>query len=282
MSVVDEVVNESYDYSVGHIAFEDSKGKVTYKHMHMGCHGFMSGAGVTGKEVSLVQSLRPRGNKEAFEEFGRWLCSKESPYKEITHDAELLNDKQGNLGGVRIQLREHCAPFLVNFLVATRMPWEHYGNVNSWWKMVQAGLSGKEAFYAQNQVTFHTTVGAWSGAGHYPMDSGCDWSTIRDSKPNLYKVTPYLKDKNYIPCNMIWENKKRVTTDFNIWGVPPPRKTEIEQAIRSNKGLINYTGSFKTAHDAWIESNKKTLIKYLPEKDALQELVRRKKELFPQ
>lgn len=244
----------------------NSVGKVIESQNHA-CHAAMSGF----KNVTAVWSRMPHGGDQ---ENHAWRKAKSDPVKEITiryldwllnsspwagvadnTDPEWAYEK-----GFVITRVDLPANYLVNFLIATRIPSEWSESVIRWTKLVDAGVPATMAFVLAN---FFGDDGKWNVcSGHHPFDLPYvdlveNFVLGKIKNPNK----PYNVNPNYFPCNKVWgdcvgdyydfllktygaDEKRANTRVFNVRGYDDPLpkfsfERLVEIGIKEHKRITN-------------------------------------------
>lgn len=219
------------------------------------CHAEMS----QYKEAKAIWSKNPKaGHKQAVpkkvqEAWTEWLL-KRSPWSKIPIQTtvEFALKK-----GFVIQDMDIPANYLVNFLIATRMPCEHGEHVNRWYKFTKAGVPENVAFIL-GCFTNDKGQSICPNYGHHPFDSGCFHMTAVENfvkgeiaRPNQ----PYSKSPLYYPCNSVWYKEKG--TDFELYIKERyhkliPKQSKDTRIFKVNNEETKYQFTF----DQWVEIGK--------------------------
>lgn len=153
-----------------------------------------------GDEVSKSKNLYSH-----VQDYLRWLCSPESPYRSIhKNDIQLIEDEEKNVRGFILGssvFDENCNySSILNFCIANRMVRDYAGYFGRYGALKEElGLSTFEAFILMPYFSFREgiwvrTTNTWDGA-HLPLSEGytyagrkgclIDLKRLRDSRPNF-------------------------------------------------------------------------------------------------
>lgn len=190
------------------------------KNKFHGCHVDMQEA-YLGAKPEAVWSMTPKPanglSREAYVAWCDYLV-KRSPWKycvvaDIT--AEFVAD-HGVICPTNVP-----ANFLVNMLIATRMPCEHHTHVARWYKFVKDGIQEDIAVIFATLLGSGNRLNEYMGVGHHPFDMFTEESVANFLHHNYASPNPnYIDKKNYFPASGGWmsglENNKR----RNVWEIP--------------------------------------------------------------
>jgi hypothetical protein len=185
----------------------NADGKIVHTQF-TGCHATLGDAHFFGQAPRAIFSWVPKPSvglsKEAFEHWSDYLAHR-SPWTKVMI-AGLPTELVMNEGVV-------CptnvpANFLVNLLIATRMPCEHPNHVKKWHELVEAGAQEDLAVIFACMMGGGNKIAEHSGNGHHPFD--CFTNHIVKNFVNHDYANPnpiYEKARAYHPCSGGWDEK---------------------------------------------------------------------------
>jgi len=142
-----------------------------------------------------------------------------------------------------------AANLIVNALIATRIPSEHYWEVARWNDLVDAGVHENMAFILT--VSFgREGVKLSGGIGHHPLDPN---ELTMEAVEAFMNGTPkgcnhpYVKNQDYKPCNKVWGGN--IKGDFNYQGNPYGCYIEKQYPIKKEAGAR----MFRVSDDAYMK-----------------------------
>lgn len=183
-----------------------------------GCHADLGGRDYFGPNPRAIFSWVPKPNgalsKEAFQHWSDYLAHR-SPWTKVMVaglPTELVME-EGVVCPTNVP-----ANFLVNLLIATRMPCEHYAHVAKWHELVKAGANEDMAVIFACMMGAGNKISEHCGNGHHPFD--CFSNNMVKNFVNHDYANPnplYEKAPAYHPCSGGWGNKGEER--HNVWGM---------------------------------------------------------------
>lgn len=255
-----------------------------------GCHGFM--AVVSGnKNTDIVttlyhgQSGYERGavgakNRVEYDEcvpYWLWLASKDCPWRALRR--ELVIGKDDKIIGMKLIDGANDQPhLLMNFLVATRVAFEHPPMVRAFNKFMAAGLSEVESYFAMyhfNETSDGSTVGH-PRQSHFALDtyySDPSFARLSKADPVLPNKNSWNYDHVYTPNNTIWCKDGKTKLYQASPGDVPRCRPFVQESM--------YKGSFpERFKKLQSQSLIFTVPAFLPFKELVPAIVKHRKEFF--
>lgn len=196
---------------------------------------------VKGKSYSSVVTDLKHGIR-----FHDYIFDKEkSPYRSMLKNIELHKKDDGSYLGVSILDTDVPTALMMNFLIATRMPWEKPHTSTTFFEAVEAGLDEAEAFVLALSTSRDGDgkLTCIRGSGHDVL-YGMDWRNPSvKCKHNILNVKNGTPD--YKLCdNDAGESYKKLNTGTNwhrMWegGIRSPFDCNYQ-----NVEMLYYTGKF--------------------------------------
>src|ERR1700675_368550 len=173
-----------------------------------------------------------------------WLISKEiSPWRSmlpIKYNKQFWNVDFIYDHGLLISNLDTPANLLVNFLIATRLPYEYVSKLDRWWDLVGQGVHPSIAYVYVHLFDFfgrekNFKIKPWND-GHVAID-GLDINQDNFDRFVLGKpykenfIHPFKIVGGYLPCNIVWRNESKVLIYYKLL-LQTLQKGEIESSSR--------------------------------------------------
>jgi len=229
----------------------------------VGCHGYMSeliGVGTpnywgaygqepTKKLVALYTSLWSRNYDDGDLEYFRYICNeKYSPWRNHIKGREVLfGEKDGKQIPIAVKLTDMTAStqVVMNFFLASRMPWAQPGLIECYKKLRKEGFTRTESvFLSANFGLNPKQVPTWPYFGDFPYDTSftnMSWKRFSEGNPRFRKNTTLNESADYSPCNNAW-NAANKPSGIVIFNGGTKKNTIIQDLISEKKTVKTVFG----------------------------------------
>lgn len=215
------------------------------------CHRFLGRypmAGCSKVYTSLWYDSKGK-IKKAAQAYWNFILGDTSPWRSILADREVVRDDDGYPIAVGINITaDTSSQVLANLCMATRLPFEHVGNLRLWYWLTTKGYSPHEALLVScfatkqgNRLGPHPH-GNW----HFAFNTQGNTPTLkqlRDGTPNPdgRKVT---KGNDYLYSDKIWGGNKGTHPIERALNGAEPYKGIFEKRFKyyNPKGLLEENG----------------------------------------
>ncbi len=189
-----------------------------------------------------------------------WILSKEhSPWRKLFHDMTIHRDDT-KIYAVTIDnlhKHDHQAAYVMNFLIATRIPSEVEDTFEGWVAAVKAGFSMAEGLLITNHFIIksanHITPRAFNH-GHFPLDATAQYDHYYYNNGNRMKdcINSVVRMENADPVKVggMWKNNAKPTPINGVWrdGILKPKLLIYNVKPKDANGrkvIPVYEGRFK-------------------------------------
>lgn len=206
------------------------------------------------KDIPLYQYVQ---------EYLRWLCSPESPYRNVhKNDIELVEDDKGNVRGFILgpsALTSDCNfPAIFNFCIANRVVRDYAGYLSRYGALRhKLGLDALQAFilmpyFSYREGQWVKTTSSWDGS-HLPLKEASDM--YQGGVPNEVLDIQRLKNAQI--------NNEAVFSSYNtqIWMSPNPTREQFQGLSKKMDSNIEV----KTRFSKVLQFTEKNIVEFAKE-----------------
>ncbi len=192
----------------------DGKEYISTKKYGRPCYADMDFVNVNSEYVNLYSLVKAGGNTkkegEQLVEFLQFICGDDSPWAKYIGDIEIFAPEDKDHGKsciIKVEdVMNKSSQALVNFLIATRIPYEYEGKFLTYLRLKEkkpdVPLSW-HLFFASQFYESGGTLKKTGAPGHFPFDTWVDPVSLCNGDPTVRKET--LRDgASYRACNVMW------------------------------------------------------------------------------